>query len=126
MACSEKSILLIEDEQNMLEALSFILRRAGWNVYTHSNGNDANEVINKLKPAVVVLDIMLPGKSGFDVLRDLRSSEVGQKTPVMILTARGQEKDRDAAKILGADLFMTKPFVNSEVLNALEGLFDNE
>ena len=126
MACSEKSILLIEDEQNILEALSFILRRAGWNVYTHSNGNDANEVINKLKPAVVVLDIMLPGKSGFDVLRDLRSSEVGQKTPVMILTARGQEKDRDAAKILGADLFMTKPFVNTEVLNALEGLFDNE
>ena len=126
MACSEKSILLIEDEQNILEALSFILRRAGWNVYTHSNGNDANEVINKLKPAVVVLDIMLPGKSGFDVLRDLRSSEVGHKTPVMILTARGQEKDRDAAKILGADLFMTKPFVNTEVLNALEGLFDNE
>jgi len=126
MACSGKSILLIEDEQNILEALSFILRRAGWNVYTHSNGNDANEVINKLKPAVVVLDIMLPGKSGFDVLRDLRSSEVGHKTPVMILTARGQEKDRDAAKILGADLFMTKPFVNSEVLNALEGLFDNE
>lgn len=126
MACSEKSILLIEDEQNILEALSFILRRAGWNVYTHSNGNDANEVINKLKPAVVVLDIMLPGKSGFDVLRDLRSSEVDQKIPVMILTARGQEKDRDAAKILGADLFMTKPFVNTEVLNALEGLFDNE
>ena len=126
MVCTEKSILLIEDEQNILEALSFILRRAGWNVYTHSNGNDANEVINKLKPAVVVLDIMLPGKSGFDVLRDLRSSEVGHKTPVMILTARGQEKDRDAAKILGADLFMTKPFVNSEVLNALEGLFDNE
>ena len=126
MACSEKSILLIEDEQNILEALSFILRRAGWIVYTHSNGNDANEVINKLKPAVVVLDIMLPGKSGFDVLRDLRSSEVDQKTPVMILTARGQEKDRDAAKILGADLFMTKPFVNSEVLSALEGLFDNE
>ena len=126
MACSEKSILLIEDEQNILEALSFILRRAGWIVYTHSNGNDANEVINSLKPAVVVLDIMLPGKSGFDVLRDLRLSEVDQKTPVMILTARGQEKDRDAAKILGADLFMTKPFVNSEVLNALEGLFDNE
>jgi DNA-binding response OmpR family regulator len=126
MACSEKSILLIEDEQNILEALSFILRRAGWIVYTHSNGNDANEVINKLKPAVVVLDIMLPGKSGFDVLRDLRSSEVDQKTPVMILTARGQEKDRDAAKILGADLFMTKPFVNSEVLNSIECLFDNE
>ena len=126
MACSGKSILLIEDEQNILEALSFILRRAGWIVYTHSNGNDANEVINKLKPAVVVLDIMLPGKSGFDVLRDLRSSEVDQKIPVMILTARGQEKDRDAAKILGADLFMTKPFVNTEVLNALEGLFDNE
>ena len=64
MACSGKSILLIEDEQNILEALSFILRRAGWDVYTHSNGNDANEVINKLKPAVVVLDIMLQEKVG--------------------------------------------------------------
>ena len=110
MTCSGKSILLIEDEQNILEALSFILRRAGWIVYTHSNGNDANEVINKLKPAVVVLDIMLPGKSGFDVLRDLRSSEVDQKIPVMILTARGQEKDRDAAKILGADLLFNSVF----------------
>jgi DNA-binding response OmpR family regulator len=57
----------------------------------------------------------LPGRSGFDILRDLRSTEVSKNIPVMMLTARGQEKDRELATRLGANHFMTKPFSNTEV-----------
>ena len=59
-----KTVLLIEDEVNIIEALSFILSRDGWDVVTHSNGHDANEVITRREPDLVVLDVMLPGKSG--------------------------------------------------------------
>lgn len=117
-----KSILLIEDEANIIEALSFVLSRDGWTVYTHSNGHDANDAISARQPDLVILDVMLPGKSGFEILADLRASEQGKDLPVMMLTARGQAKDRDRAFELGASQFMTKPFINDEVRAAVRKL----
>ncbi len=117
-----KTVLLIEDEVNIIEALSFILSRDGWHVVTHSNGHDANEVITRREPDLVVLDVMLPGKSGFDILRDLRRDPRHQNRPVLMLTARGQSKDRHMAEQLGVSKFMTKPFSNSEVRNAVNEL----
>jgi DNA-binding response OmpR family regulator len=117
-----KSILLIEDEANIIEALSFVLSRDGWTVYTHSNGHDANDAISARQPDLVILDVMLPGKSGFEILADLRASEQGKDLPVMMLTARGQAKDRDRAFELGASQFMTKPFINDEVRAAVRNL----
>lgn len=119
-----KTVLLIEDEVNIIEALSFILSREGWNVITHSNGHDANDVISKYQPDLVVLDVMLPGKSGFDILRDMRSDPNHQTRPVLMLTARGQSKDREMAEQLGASRFMTKPFSNSEVRSAVNELLN--
>ena len=117
-----KTVLLIEDEVNIIEALSFILSRDGWDVVTHSNGHYANEVITRREPDLVVLDVMLPGKSGFDILRDLRRDPRHQNRPVLMLTARGQSKDRDMAEQLGVSKFMTKPFSNTEVLDAVNEL----
>ena len=117
-----KTVLLIEDEVNIIEALSFILSRDGWHVVTHSNGHDANEVITRREPDLVVLDVMLPGKSGFDILRDLRRDPRHQNRPVLMLTARGQSKDRHMAEHLGVSKFMTKPFSNSEVRHAVNEL----
>ena len=117
-----KTVLLIEDEVNIIEALSFILSRDGWDVVTHSNGHDANEVITQREPDLVVLDVMLPGKSGFDILRDLRRDPRHQNRPVLMLTARGQSKDRDMAEQLGVSKFMTKPFSNTEVRDAVNEL----
>jgi DNA-binding response OmpR family regulator len=71
---------------------------------------------------LIVLDVMLPGRSGFDILRDIRSHKTLGETPVMMLTARGQTKDRERAMELGASLFMTKPFSNSDVLAAVREL----
>lgn len=77
-----------------------------------------------LPPDMIILDVMLPGRSGFDILRELRSTDVTKNIPVMMLTARGQDKDRDLALRLGANHFMTKPFSNSDVRDYVRAMMD--
>lgn len=121
-----KQVLLIEDEPNIIEAISFILSRDGWSVATHANGETALDAVRRHSPDALVLDVMLPGRSGFDILQDLRADPETTNIPVLMLTARGQKKDREAAARLGATRFMTKPFSNSEVLNALREITADE
>ena len=110
-----KRILLIEDEPNIVEALSFLLSRDGFTVHTHQDGATAFTRIRDRLPDMVILDAMLPGRSGFDILRDLRAHAETRSLPVMMLTARGQSRDREMAEALGVDRFMTKPFSNADV-----------
>ncbi len=117
-----KHVLLVEDEPNIIEAVSFLLSRDGWCVSTHSNGHDAADVIRAKQPDVLVLDVMLPGRSGFDILEDIRSEGACMDVPVLMLTARGQTKDRERAERLGATRFMTKPFSNAEIIETLHEL----
>jgi len=117
-----KHVLLVEDEPNIIEAVSFLLSRDGWSVSTHSNGHDAADVIRAKQPDVLVLDVMLPGRSGFDILEDIRSEGACKDVPVLMLTARGQTKDRERAERLGATRFMTKPFSNAEIIETLHEL----
>ncbi|MCF2904280.1 response regulator [Octadecabacter sp. CECT 8868] len=115
-------VLLIEDEPNIIEAVSYILSRDGWTVHTHSDGETAIEKVMQGVPDLIILDVMLPGRSGYDILRDLRAAAETKDTPVMMLTARGQAKDRELAIGLGATQFMTKPFSNAEVLESVRAL----
>lgn len=117
-----RRVLLVEDETNIIEAIRFLLSREGWQVHTHGNGADANDVIRELQPDLVVLDVMLPGKSGFEILEELRANEETADLPVLILTARGQSRDREMAEKAGVSRFMTKPFSNAEVLTAVRDL----
>lgn len=117
-----KKVLVIEDEQNIVEAISFILSRDGWDVKTHANGHDALDAVRARSPDLIILDVMLPGKSGFDILHEIRNDSEFGHTPVLMLTARGQLKDREMAERAGASQFMTKPFSNSEVLEAVRML----
>ena len=117
-----KRVLLIEDEPNIIEAISFILSRDGWDVATHSNGHDAVDAIKRRDPDVVILDVMLPGRSGYEILTDIRANSDTEVLPVLMLTARGQTKDREMAEQAGASMFMTKPFSNADVLNAVNEL----
>tara|TARA_R110002051_G_scaffold33923_3_gene75531 strand:+ start:33807 stop:34250 length:444 start_codon:yes stop_codon:yes gene_type:complete len=119
-----KRVLLIEDEPNIIEAISFILSRDGFTVHTHEDGETAMTKVMALPPDLIILDVMLPGRSGFDILRDLRAEPVTTKIPVMMLTARGQTKDRDLALRLGANHFMTKPFSNAEVRDHVRSLME--
>ena len=115
-------VLLIEDEPNIIEAISYILSKDGWTVHTHSDGETAIAKVMQGLPDLIILDVMLPGKSGYDILRDLRAHIATADIPVMMLTARGQAKDRDMAIRLGATHFMTKPFSNSEILDCVRTL----
>ena len=119
-----KRVLLIEDEPNIIEAIGFILSRDGWTVHTHQDGQTAMGKVLALPPDMIILDVMLPGRSGFEILRELRSTDVTKDIPVMMLTARGQDKDRDLALRLGANHFMTKPFSNSDVRDYVRAMMD--
>ncbi|MDQ2095314.1 response regulator transcription factor [Rhodalgimonas zhirmunskyi] len=117
-----KHVLLIEDEPNIIEAISFILSRDGWRVDTHSNGQTALAALRDKSPDMVILDVMLPGMSGYDILRGIRDDPATAELPVLMLTARGQIKDREMAERIGADKFMTKPFSNAEMLETVRAM----
>ena len=117
-----RRVLLIEDEPNIIEAISYILSKDGWTVHTHSDGETAMNKVLQGVPDLIILDVMLPGRSGYDILRDLRAAPDTATVPVMMLTARGQAKDREMAEALGANQFMTKPFSNAEVLESVRTL----
>lgn len=115
-------VLLIEDEPNIIEAISYILSKDGWTVHTHSDGETAMDKVMQSVPDLIILDVMLPGRSGYDILRDLKAQDATADVPVMMLTARGQAKDRELAIGLGATRFMTKPFSNADVLESVRAL----
>jgi DNA-binding response OmpR family regulator len=117
-----RKVLLIEDEPNIIEAVRFLLIREGWQVEAHDDGENAVEAVLAHRPDLVILDMMLPGRSGMDVLRDLRGMPELTGLPVLMLTARGQARDRDMAEEAGVSRFMTKPFSNAEVLTAVRDL----
>jgi DNA-binding response OmpR family regulator len=117
-----RRVTLIEDERNIIEAIRFILARDGWDVRTHSNGEDAVDAVRAQRPDLLILDVMLPGRSGFDILQEIRGDPEMNGLPVLMLTARGQERDRDMAERAGASRYMTKPFSNAEVLAAVREL----
>ena len=110
-----RHVLLIEDEANIAEALRFILSRDGWQVSVISDGEAALAAVVGSKPDLVILDLMLPGLSGLEILQALRADPATVALPVLMLTAKGQGRDREAAERAGVSAFMTKPFDNSEI-----------
>ncbi|KRA42617.1 response regulator transcription factor [Devosia sp. Root635] len=115
-------ILIAEDEPSILESLDFILRRAGWTISAVTDGEAALEGARRLRPRVLVLDVMLPKRSGFEVLKQIRADPEIHTLPVLILTAKGQQQDRRIAEEFGADVFITKPYANAEVVEAVRQL----
>ncbi len=117
-----KHVVLVEDELNIAEAIRFLLSQEGWRVETLANGANAVEVIRKVMPNLVMLDVMLPGKTGFEILHALRATPHTQSLPILMLTARGQSRDREMAEKAGVSRFMTKPFSNADLLEAVRAL----
>ena len=119
-----KRVLLAEDEPNIVESLTFLLERAGFDVTVETNGRLALEAAMADLPDVLVLDVMLPDLDGYEVLRQLRADRRAETLPVLMLTAKGQREDREMALKCGADLFITKPFANAEIVSAVTRLAD--
>lgn len=119
-------ILIAEDEPSILESLDFILRRAGWTISAVTDGDAALEAVRRLKPRMLVLDVMLPKRSGFEVLKQIRAAADTHSLPVLILTAKGQQQDRRIAEEFGADVFVTKPYANADVVGAVRRLLGED
>jgi len=115
-------VLIAEDEPYIVESLTFLVERAGFDVAIARDGAAAIQSVRNLRPAVMVLDIMLPEENGMEVLKTVKGNPELMSIPVLVLTARGQENDRQMALSLGADAFVTKPFSNREVVERISAL----
>lgn len=115
-------VLLIEDEPNIAEAIRFILGRNGCQVFVQTDGREGLAAVAEVRPDLVILDLMLPGMDGMQVLGHLRQHPATHALPVMMLTAKGQGRDREAATRAGVSAFMTKPFSNAEMVAAVRAL----
>jgi len=115
-------VLIAEDEPSIMTALDFVLRRAGWSIGAVTDGEAVLDAVRRLQPRMLVLDVMLPKRSGFEVLKQIRADRVTADLPVLVLTAKGQQQDRKTAEDLRADAFVTKPYSNVEVVETVRRL----
>jgi two-component system phosphate regulon response regulator PhoB len=109
-------ILVVDDEPEIVALVAYHLAKAGYRVSTASNGEDALDAARREHPDLIVLDLMLPGMSGFDILEQLRAEEGSRDVAVLMLTARREEPDRIRGLELGADDYLTKPFSLAELV----------
>jgi DNA-binding response OmpR family regulator len=119
-----RRILVVDDEPHILRSLGFVLKKAGYEVLEARSGQEALEVIDAKRPALVFLDIMMPGLDGYEVCRAVKSSEDLSSTYVIMLTAKGQEDDRRKGLDVGADEYMTKPFSPTRAVARVEAVLD--
>ncbi|NJB69057.1 two-component system phosphate regulon response regulator PhoB [Desulfobaculum xiamenense] len=111
-----ETMLIVEDDEDILNLLSFNFESAGYGVITARDGNEGLAKARRHRPDLVLLDLMLPGRDGFDVCRELRRGEETAGMPIVMLTARGEEVDRIVGLELGADDYVVKPFSFRELL----------
>ena len=113
---SGERVLVVDDEPDIVALVAYHLAKAGYRVATASSGNDALDSVRRERPAIIVLDLMLPGMSGYEVLEQLRANEATRDVAVLMLTARREEADRIQGLSLGADDYLTKPFSPQELV----------
>lgn len=115
-------VLVVDDEPNILLSLEFLMQQAGFSVATAADAEQALEQINRQCPDLLLLDISLPGMSGFDLLERLRADNATQTLPVIMLTAHGREVEKEKGLALGANDYVTKPFSTRELVNRVQVL----
>ena len=119
---SKKKILAVDDEPNILLSIEFILEQEGYDVHTACDGEEAMEMAEKVEPDLVLLDIAMPYKDGYEVCTLLRKHEKLASVKVVMLTAKGQSLDKKKGLEVGADVYLTKPFGADELLQAIESV----
>jgi DNA-binding response OmpR family regulator len=113
-------ILIVEDDPHILLGLEEVLKSEGYETNSCNRGDEALAAVAKFQPALIVLDVMLPGASGYDICKQLRTKKIS--TPILMLTAKGQEIDKVVGLDLGADDYVTKPFGVRELLARIHAL----
>jgi len=116
------SVLVVEDEPNILDSLSFLMKQAGFEVLIARDGDAALRMMDARTPDLVVLDVMLPRRDGYDVCRAIRANRKWENIRILMLTAKGRDLDRRKGLELGADDYMTKPFSTREIVERAKTL----
>ncbi len=117
-----KRILIADDEPNIVAALEFLLQQNGYDVSIARNGDEALKLIEELRPDLVLLDVMMPLRSGYDVCQSVRARADWTHIKIVLLSAKGREVEVNKGVALGADLYITKPFSTRELVAAINGL----
>jgi DNA-binding response OmpR family regulator len=117
-----KRVLVADDEPNIVAALEFVLRRAGYDVTAAANGQEVLQEIERAAPDLVLLDVMMPLVSGYDVCERIRLRPEWRGIKVVMLSARGREAEAQRGLAAGADLYVVKPFSNQELLRKIDAL----
>ncbi len=115
-------ILVADDEPNILISLEYLMKREGYEVFLARDGHEALEMLRRERPHLVLLDVMMPKKTGFEVCQELRSDESLRDTKVLMLTAKGRDTDVAKGMALGASAYMTKPFSTRELVEKVREL----
>jgi DNA-binding response OmpR family regulator len=117
-----KTILIADDEPNILISLEFLMKREGYTVLLARDGQEALDSIMRDRPDLVLLDVMMPIKTGFDVCHEVRANEALKDTCIVMLTAKGRDTDVAKGLALGANAYMTKPFSTKELVQKVQEL----
>jgi DNA-binding response OmpR family regulator len=120
----KKIILAVDDEPNILMSIEFILDMEGYEVHTARDGDEALEVAGRIRPDLILLDINMPRKDGYEVCRILRERVDMAGTKVVMLTAKGQTLERKKGLEVGADEYVTKPFSADDLLHAIRSCIE--
>jgi CheY-like chemotaxis protein len=115
-------VLIVEDERHIIESLSFVLESEGFEVASELDGEAGLRRLRADRPDVLVLDLMMPKMNGLEVLKAVKADTALRTLPVVVLTAKGRQQDRRMAEEIGVDAFMTKPFSNRDVVEAVRRL----
>ncbi|WP_419905724.1 response regulator [Kiloniella sp.] len=110
------TVLVVEDEPHIVDSLSFLMKKAGFEVFIARDGDAALRMVESRPPDLMLLDIMLPRRDGFEVLKTVRSNQALRDMRVILLTAKGRDVDRLKGMELGADDFVTKPFSTKDIV----------
>jgi DNA-binding response OmpR family regulator len=116
------TVLIADDEPNILLSLEFLMQREGHRVVIARDGIEALQAVQRERPALVLLDVMMPGKSGFEVCQAIRADEGFSGTKIVLLTAKGRDTDVAKGLALGADAYITKPFSTKELAQRVREL----
>jgi DNA-binding response OmpR family regulator len=117
-----KKVLIADDEPNIVTALEFLLERNGYEVYIARDGEGALQLVEQHQPDLVLLDVMMPLKSGYEVCQRMRERVEWRNIKIIILTAKGRDVEVSKGLSIGADLYITKPFSTQELMAKINGL----
>lgn len=116
MTTPQQTVLVVDDEPFICRSLSFVLRKGNYHVVEARNGEEALAAVREHKPDLVFMDVMMPKLNGFDVCAAIKQDPQLRSTRVILLTAKGQDSDREVGTRAGADAYMTKPFSPTKIL----------